>query len=143
MSERGPLSTDKQLDHLRDAARSGHKLPPMPEDLLPAEVVEWERLAAQLSNNRTGTVNDVGAMTRLVQLRVQWAQLQTRIARDGMFAEDRRGEMKIAPWAALSARIQPAILRLEREFGLTPSSKPRVLSVPKETEGGHFNKYRG
>lgn len=144
MSDRGKLSAKDQLALNKEFMETGHKLPAMPENLMPSEIAEWERLEGQLIEARTGGVAEVEAMRRLVQMRVQYAQCQTRIQRDGMFDTDRHGVTKVAPWASMASRLHAAMLRLEREFGLTTASKGRVPRAPKQADSvSPFAKYRG
>jgi len=120
MSRRGPkpkppetLSPRRRRERAAAARESGPC--PAPTWLAPPEAEEYESLRRELTAAGVGAALDEGALARLAVYRRRW--------RSALEAED----------AEAMRRLEMQMVRLEREFGLTPASR-RGLAVAKPAD---------
>ena len=149
MGRRGPPRTPTSMLKLRGSWRAGRRgdepkppvaCPPCPSWLRPEAKKAWRSHSKQLAAARILTKLDIEALARYCQLLAKLREAEAAIAQGAYYVErDADGKIKAIheiPQVARALAYSDALLRLEREFGLTPAARAN-LSVPAEpVEGG-------
>lgn len=103
---------------------TGREIPPAPRGLsLPvrkAWKVYWQSEVAQVARDPA-----LPAIRRLFQLYDQYERA-TAILRDKMIVPGSMGQPRVNPVANYLVKLEPLILRLESELGITPMSMMRL-----------------
>ena len=110
-------------------------LPICPDWLMEDAKEEWYRLAAVM--NKMGILSEVdqSAFAVYCQTWARWKEAQEHIDREGSTFETDSGQIKRNPWVAIANEWQAKLLSVCGEFGLTPSSRSRIVAAnSKETE---------
>jgi P27 family predicted phage terminase small subunit len=110
-------------------------LPICPEWLMEDAKEEWYRLAAVM--NKMGILSEVdqSAFAVYCQTWARWKEAQEHIDNEGSTFETDSGQIKRNPWVAIANEWQAKLLSVCGEFGLTPSSRSRIVAAnTKETE---------
>lgn len=110
-------------------------LPICPEWLMEDAKEEWYRLAAVM--NKMGILSEVdqSAFAVYCQTWARWKEAQEHIDNEGSTFETDSGQIKRNPWVAIANEWQAKLLSVCGEFGLTPSSRSRIVAAnSKETE---------
>lgn len=110
-------------------------LPICPEWLMEDAKEEWYRLAAVM--NKMGILSEVdqSAFAVYCQTWARWKEAQEHIDREGSTFETDSGQIKRNPWVAIANEWQAKLMSVCGEFGLTPSSRSRIVAAnSKETE---------
>ena len=107
-----------------------------PAHLNEEEAKHWTATVGHLCRMRILSVADMSAIERYAQLRAIWDMAMRRGATDGWYTlrtkRDREtGGEKVqssseAAWLRTAKQIAPILLRLETEFGFTPSSRTEI-----------------
>ena len=110
-------------------------MPICPEWLMEDAKEEWYRLAAVM--NKMGILSEVdqSAFAVYCQTWARWKEAQEHIDREGSTFETDSGQIKRNPWVAIANEWQAKLMSVCGEFGLTPSSRSRIVAAnSKETE---------
>lgn len=95
----------------------------------------WRKLVPQFASLGILTLVDENALARYCSLWVQWRELLDFIEEHGMTydSETTGGAAKVVqhPNVALSLTISAQLLRLEQDFGMTPSSRASLEVLPR------------
>ncbi len=164
MAKRGPAPTPKSILKARGSHRANRKVQePEPDQLIPdpprplrgPALKMWNDLSVQLDAMKVMTVADGNALHRYCTLWARWARLMDKLDADEE-AEEKGGTpaeffestgdkgqrvIKEHPAVKIAATYANQLLRLEQEFGLTPSARTglQVNKVGKP-KGGKKNK---
>ena len=109
-------------------------LPICPDWLTDDAKEEWERLASVM--NKMGILSEVdqSAFAVYCQTWARWKEAQEHITAEGSTYETEMG-IKKNPWVAIANEWQAKLLSVCGEFGMTPSSRSRIVAAnSKETE---------
>lgn len=95
----------------------------------------WEQTIKHLSDMGVLTVADGNAIARYCELVVRWVKASQFLRDNGETYEltDKEGEFRcVMPWPQVSIlnQLTGQVLRLEQEFGLTPSSRASLKVEP-------------
>jgi P27 family predicted phage terminase small subunit len=148
MSDRGPPPTPTQILKLRGSWRGDRNpseplaepgRPRRPKWLDPVAKSAWRRLVPMLERMGALARIDGNALARYCRLWSRWRAAEDFIAREGEFyvRKDEAGHVRAVipfPQVRAAAQLAEQLLRLEREFGMTPASRAR-LSAPREDAG--------
>ena len=150
MGKRGPAPQPSILKYIRgnpskEALNSDEPTPELaPENLPPPAWLEgmalskWEECVPVLSRMRVLTEADKEPLARYCTLWEQWKINYDRVKQIGgeithLEADPTRNDGKlrikysqVAPWASQMTKLAVLLLRIEQEFGLTPSSRSQV-----------------
>lgn len=143
MGKRGPAPEPSILRYIRgnpsktpinDAEPTPDLLPggASPPDWLEGAALEkWHEVVAVLTGMRVMTVADRETIARYCALWEQWKKNYDVVKRgaDVIITRDANGEVKymqVTPYASQMTKIATLLLRIEQEFGLTPSSRSQV-----------------
>jgi P27 family predicted phage terminase small subunit len=149
MGQRGPKPTPTKLLHLRGSwrakGREGREPTPAPVArfdppawLSPEAKQVWGRVIRHLKPLGLITRLDMHVMARYCELFVMWRHAAEYVNHYGLHqpiknAKDKVIGMRIAPYARMMVTLSTELLKIEREFGMTPSAR---ASFGIEREGG-------
>lgn len=148
MGKRGPKKTPTRLRLLRgDPRKEGqHADEPMPPVgiVTPPEWVtgkaldKWNEVAPILTAMGVLTTADVEPLARYCAMYEQWLRYLDQIRRglDVLVMRDDKGKVKymqVSPAATMFTKLSQSLLRIEQEFGLTPSARAG-MDVPSAGE---------
>jgi P27 family predicted phage terminase small subunit len=111
--------------------------PPAPENLTDDEMKAWDRLIEMLSAMRVISRSDGNALERYVKLLTQWRAAIAFLEKNGQYytVKDPGGNVKSIrkfPRVNMVLEYGEALLRIERQYGLTPSARARVQATAPE-----------
>lgn len=152
MGKRGPAPEPSILKYIRgnpskDSLNPSEPTPELlPEDFPPPAVLDgkavaiWNDMVERLSHMRVLTVADVPPLTRYCIEGVLYLACYEKVKIAGeeythWEPDPNRTDGKlrikytqVAPWATQMHRHHAAMLRIEQEFGMTPSSRSQVIT---------------
>ena len=122
-------------------------LPDRPEWLADSEVAVWDQVVDNLDKIGTLATTDGVAIARYCALMVQWVLAKQYVDEHGMTFSvvDKLGNElhRTHPLGTKYLQLLPHILRLEQEFGLTPSARAGLSVRPQTTEQDKEKRYFG
>lgn len=101
-------------------------LPDKPAGLKPAQSIFWDTFGKKLVDQGLLAEVDLSAFHRYVVAYCEWQELNLECQEKGFTQTFVTGAVQIAPWAVLRDRAAGALLRLEKEFGLTPRARQAI-----------------
>ena len=116
----------RKLNKREPKVNSG--IPVCPSWLLPEAKNEWKRLAKKLHLMGILTINDRTAFAGYCQSYAKWKEAQEHITEEGPVYTTETGYQRPNPWIAISDTNQKLMLQFGSEFGLTPSSRSRIVA---------------
>lgn len=111
----------------RNEPKPAKGIPPCPDWLLPEAKKEWERLAENLGQLGVLTNVDMAAFAAYCQSYARWKEAQEHIDKDGSTFTTDKGYQQQTPWVGIANTNQKLMLQAASEFGLTPSSRSRIV----------------
>ena len=147
MGSRGPARTPTQILKLRGSwlakTREGEPkgdpaTPHCPKWLRKEGKVLWKEIVPQLAAMGVLARCDRNAVARYCQTFAKWREAEEFLKEHGAVypekdASGRTVGLKEYPQAAQAVRFAEQLLRLEREFGLTPSARSNLVVTRKDT----------
>ena len=112
-------------------------MPACSDWLMPEAKKEWERLAKLMNQMGVLTEVDMAAFAAYCQSYARWKEAQEHITSVGSTFETDKGYQQQTPWVGIANTNQKLMLQAASEFGLTPSSRSRIVAgngKVKETE---------
>lgn len=110
--------------------------PSCPGWLMPEAKKEWKRLAEIMTRMGVLTEVDMAAFAAYCQSYARWKEAQEHIDSEGAIFETEKGYQQQTPWVGIANTNQKLMLQAASEFGLTPSSRSRIIASgenPKES----------
>ncbi len=111
-------------------------LPPKPDHLTPDASKVWDELTPQLEERRVVTHADEYALVLLCEAYAEYRQARTVLARDGLTYTTKSTSgvvmQRSRPENALAADSWRRARVMIANFGLDPTSRGRVETVPEE-----------
>ena len=104
------------------------KAPACPKWLEPEAKKEWRRLAKQMEAIGILTEVDMAAFAAYCQSYARWKEAQEHIDSEGSTFETDKGYQQQTPWVGIANTNQKLMLQAASEFGLTPSSRSRIVT---------------
>ena len=89
---------------------------------------EWERLADLMNQMGILTEVDMAAFAAYCQSYARWKEAQEHIDSEGSTFETDKGYQQQTPWVGIANTNQKLMLQAASEFGLTPSSRSRIVA---------------
>lgn len=115
-------------------AKPEPKLPPPPRHLSRVAKAEWKRLGAQLERLGLITEVDLRAFEAYCMTYEQLRIAQEKVAELGMVAYTPQGYPMLHPWFTAQRKLHEDLMRMLREFGLTPASRSKVTPAAKSED---------
>ena len=143
MGKRGPRPTPSKILEARGSWRAGtNEAEPQPEQAINVKPPSWLKaeargfwiaLVPELERLGLLTKIDLAALSRYCTAWAQWREAEKFIAENGFVytIKDDKGKAKCVvqwPQVGIANRLSAQLLRLEQEFGLTPSARTRVAA---------------
>ena len=103
---------------------------------MPEAKKEWKRLAEIMAKMGVLTEVDMAAFAAYCQSYARWKEAQEHIDSEGAIFETEKGYQQQTPWVGIANTNQKLMLQAASEFGLTPSSRSRIIASgesPKES----------
>jgi P27 family predicted phage terminase small subunit len=88
---------------------------------------EWKRLVPFLEKAGLLTQADRAAFAGYCQSYANWIEAEAHLAAEGSTFETPNGYQQQSPWVSIAQTNQKNMLRFCTEFGLTPSSRSRIV----------------
>ena len=122
----------------RDQVHGVHGIPEPPDWLMEAARSVWDKVVSVLEPMGVLCLSDGLVLARYCTLWVQWQQCQEDIEAHGFTYDllDKSGSVRCIykrPQVALVIQLGDQLLKLEQEFGLTPSARSRVRAVKPQS----------
>ena len=129
---RGSVEAAKRASEPRPVV----KLPPPPAHLSKAARAEWRRTGKQLAGLRVMTESDAAALAAYCQVYARWVDAEEHLAKEGVLVNevDQKGRpyWHQSPYLAIANKAIEQMTKLLVEFGMTPASRTRVRTMPKQ-----------
>tara|TARA_Y100000401_G_scaffold117519_1_gene126835 strand:- start:23633 stop:24115 length:483 start_codon:yes stop_codon:yes gene_type:complete len=147
MGERGPRPTPTEVLKLRGSWRANNNpdepqpdqgRPEMPQGLDPVAQAAWQYLVEQTEQMRVLTMADGYALEMLARCWSRWQEAEDSLTKHGNVFPIRNedGSLKYlqqSPYVSIARNLGDQVLKLLREFGLTPSARTRIATEPTQT----------
>lgn len=104
------------------------KLPKCPDWLEDEAKEEWNRLAKNLHNLGILTDLDVQAFASYCQAYARWREAEEFISQHGAIVKTKSGYWQQVPQVSIAHQNQKMMMQAAAEFGLTPSSRSRIIA---------------
>ena len=149
MGKRGPAKQPTVLRLLKGSPshHRKNKLEPLPdkdaitppEYLAGASLSKWNQVLPGLIATGVVTNADVETLARYCTMYEAWLQClrQIRRAGDWFAVYDKSGKMvnaKSTPSALMVVKLAAGLLRIEQEFGMTPSARGNIVANKKQAQ---------
>lgn len=105
--------------------------------LTDAAVAHFDTLAAELMELRVLTIIDGPALSALAQAIADFEEATAELATGEKVVQTERGTVR-SPWAMLQKQAFDQMQRGFADFGLTPSSRPKIQLVPRAPAKSRF-----
>ena len=145
MGARGPKPTPKEILAMRGSRAGKPGYEPQPERTLPDPPAWldnlaracWDDTLPQLEAMGVATRIDGNALARYCTLWSRWRQAEQFLAQhgSGYAMTGKNGDTYFAqyPEVAIAANLSTQLTKIEAEFGMTPSSRSRIIVAPSAT----------
>jgi len=110
------------------------ELPPVPGWMSEPEKDAWEMFGGKLLDMGVVTGPDSAGLELLVASYVRWRQLSDFLTENGETYTTKSGAPRTRPEARLRIEAARDLLRLLREYGLTPAARPDVHTLWQDAE---------
>ena len=100
---------------------------------MPEAKKEWQRLAGLMNQMGVLTEVDMAAFAAYCQSYARWKEAQEHITSEGSTFETEKGYQQQTPWVGIANTNQKLMLQAASEFGLTPSSRSRIVAGNSRT----------
>jgi len=118
-----------------------NKAPACPKWLDDDAKKEWRRLSKQLESLGVLTELDMAAFAAYCQSYSRWKSAEEFITKHGMIYKTSNGSWASVPQASESHKYFKDMARLCEQFGLTPSSRSRVISGSNDATDDDMMEY--
>ena len=95
----------------------------------------WKNVSKQLQESGVLTNMDVDALTLYCESFSRWREAMDEIQKSGAIAHTPQGYPVQSPWLQIANKAFEQMTKLLVEFGMTPSSRSRVVSTKKPDSG--------
>lgn len=102
--------------------------------------VEWRRIAPILKRLNLLSVIDRSAMASYCQAYARWRQAEEMIEKHGMYYPGNKGKVEAFPFVRIAQKYLEICKTMCVEFGMTPSSRGRMLLPSQKSEEDEFEK---
>jgi P27 family predicted phage terminase small subunit len=113
------------------------RVPRSPRDLDPEERRYWREFTSRIAELNCASAADIGAILIWVRARRRWQSACDLVKKDGMLIAGgtlKNPQPRRNPLLSEIHKCEATMLRIETEFGMTPSSRSRVSSNNNDTE---------
>ena len=111
------------------------KAPACPKWLEPEAKKEWRRLAKQMESIGILTDVDMAAFASYCQAYARWKEAEEFLTQHGTIVKTPSGYWQQVPQVSIAQTYNKIMTKLATEFGLTPSSRSRIIAGDGEKGG--------
>lgn len=104
------------------------KAPACPKWLEPEAKKEWRRLAKQMESIGILTDVDMAAFASYCQAYARWKEAEEFLTQHGTIVRTPSGYWQTVPQVSIAQTYNKIMTKLATEFGLTPSSRSRIVA---------------
>ena len=104
------------------------KAPACPKWLEPEAKKEWKRLAKQMESIGILTDVDMAAFASYCQAYARWKEAEEFLTQHGTIVKTPSGYWQQVPQVSIAQTYNKIMTKLATEFGLTPSSRSRIIA---------------
>ena len=104
------------------------KAPACPKWLEPEAKKEWRRLAKQMESIGILTDVDMAAFASYCQAYARWKEAEEFLTQHGTIVKTPSGYWQQVPQVSIAQTYNKIMTKLATEFGLTPSSRSRIVA---------------
>jgi P27 family predicted phage terminase small subunit len=108
--------------------RPEKKAPSCPKWLEPEAKKEWRRLAKKMELMGVLTEVDMAAFAGYCQAYARWKEAEEFLTQHGTIVKTPSGYWQTVPQVAIAQTYLKLMNRLAEQFGLTPSSRSRIIA---------------
>ena len=113
-----------------------------PPDWLTKEgLVYWKTVSAQLDKAGLLSNVDAEALGLYCEATATYALATQHVTRTGRVVKSPSGYPIQSPWLAIQNKAHEQMLKLQQEFGKTPSARSRIQAKPKGGKKGPTNPF--
>ena len=110
------------------------KMPKCPDWLDDEAKEEWKRLAKNLNELGLLTELDMAAFASYCQAYARWKEAEEFISQHGTIVKTKTGYWQQVPQVSIAHSNQKIMMQAASEFGLTPSSRSRIIADESATK---------
>lgn len=119
-----------------------------PEYLAGKSLEKWHEVVPQLKMMGVMTDADVEVIARYCTMHEQWLKYLDQVRRglDVLVIRDESGKVKYmqsTPAATMLMKLATSMLRIEQEFGLTPSARTGIVAQTNDQEDDPLARFLG
>ncbi len=107
-------------------------IPDCPKFLTKEAVLEWKRIAVELSVLGVLAQIDRAALAAYCQVWARWAKAEGKLKQDGECVLTKQGNEIQNPYLSIANKCLKQMREYLVEFGMTPSSRSRISGAPKK-----------
>lgn len=116
--------------------RPTKKAPACPKWLEPEAKKEWRRLAKQMETIGILTEVDMAAFASYCQAYARWKEAEEFLTQHGTIVKTPSGYWQMVPQVSIAQTYNKIMTKIATEFGLTPSSRSRIITGEGERDAG-------
>lgn len=116
--------------------RPTKKAPACPKWLEPEAKKEWRRLAKQMETIGILTEVDMAAFASYCQAYARWKEAEEFLTQHGTIVKTPSGYWQMVPQVSIAQTYNKIMTKIATEFGLTPSSRSRIIAGEGERDAG-------
>ncbi len=109
-------------------------IPEPPKGMSDLALEEWDRMSTALYDLGLLTAVDMAAFAGYCQYYARWQEAEERIKAKGATIETASGNLIQSPWVGIANTSSKMMLKFLAEFGMTPSSRAKVVAIPVHEE---------
>ncbi len=111
-----------------------------PAGLSPQARKRWKQIAKHLDDSRILTVLDTDALRLYCDAYARYLEADKYLRKDGMVIETRHTK-KANPYVAILNTAADQMLKIMREFGMTPSARTGLEVLPPKAPDDEFDEF--
>jgi len=111
--------------------RTEPKAPEAPEGMSSAGADCWQRITPKLVEARVLTELDRETLAAFCECWAEYWALKAVVAEVGYYTTSKSGGDRLHPAVTARKTMLDNVIRLGREFGLTPASRSRIEALPE------------
>lgn len=144
MGKRGPAPQPTKLRIVRgnpskrplneDEADPPKEMPECPDFIEGVGRDEWDRISIQLHDIGLLTKIDRSALAAYCASYQRWSQAEEMIRKTGTMIKSPNGYPQISPAVSIANKSMEQMMRVAKEFGMTPSSRSGIAADNKVAE---------
>jgi len=122
---------------------AGVGLPECPEHIVGEARAEWDRLGAQMVEQKRMAPIYGGVLAAYCVAWGRWVEAEKQIQQCGMVITTPNGHLAQSPYLPIANKAWAQMMKAIPELGISPSSQARVSTVGQAAEADPFAEFEG